>query len=795
MKRAILNLGNGTLKQGCDTVFLELLELDHRSPSQRTASLPPAPHLETLYQHWQHLYLTRNENQLFRIQVSRSTGLRYSDADFQATCSALSRKLNEWLHAAQFRSIDQELRTAFSRDEAFQVIVATNDPALHRLPWHLWQFFEDYPNAEIALSRLDWQTLPPLQPATDACRILALLGDTREIDVEVDRAILNDLPGADLTVLQNSNPRQFNEYLWDARGWDILFFAGHSQTVGNAGLIHFNETESLTIAQFKHALGKAMTNGLKLAIFNSCDGIGLAHQLADLQIPYTIVMREPVPDPVAQTFLKFFFQAFSTGLPFHQAVREARQKLETLESEIPCASWLPVIWQNPTATPFQCLDRTPPAKILLTQPKQRSGLQRVAAVGAIVTALVIGVRSLGVLEPVELAAYDYLVRQRPTEPIDPRILVIEVTEADTNRYGYPLPDAILVQLMQKLEKSQARAIGLDMHRSQSRGNSQSALSQLFEQSQRLFMVCSFSSQDKSHAPPPVSSPEKLTQQMGFSDLLVDGSNPVKRGNRSDVVVGEQPLSGNLTVRRQLLSYDPSLQPVPSNCISPYGLGFQLAFQFLDVENIQPLEVNAEQEWQFGPITFSDLPTRFGGYQKLDGNSSQIVIHYRANQPGRRASLSQVLSGQVDPRWIQNQVVLVGYTAPIARDFFETPYGSMAGVWIHAHMVSQKLSAVLDRRSLIWTLPQWRSFQWGDMVCIFSGSIAGGLIVWGLWLKPRRYSGLALALATWVLYQLCLFALIHGCWLPWVPSTLSFLSSSGFLLIHHAMRRKETEKDA
>lgn len=792
MKRAILNLGNGALKQGCDTVVLEILKTEQRYSIQRTASLPPAPILETLYHHWQQLYLLRNENQLFRIQVSRSGGLRYSEAEFQAVCNGLSEQINEWLNSAPFRSIDQELRTAFNRDEAFQVIVATNNQILHRLPWHLWQFFEDYPKAEIALSRLDWQQLSPLQPVTDSCKILGLLGDSRGIDVDADCKILSSSPVADLTVLQHSSHRQFNECLWNPRGWDILFFAGHSQTIGNEGLIHINETETLTIAQFKHALGKAITNGLKLAIFNSCDGIGLAHQLADLQIPYTIVMREPVPDQVAQAFLQFFFQGFLAGMPFHLAVREARQKLETLESEIPCASWLPVIWQNPTATALRCLGTsTPTQKSSIPSLRQRPSLRRVAALSLVMTGLVIGTRSMGVLEPTELAAYDYLMRQRPREPIDPRILVVEVTEADTNRYGYPVPDATLVQLIQKLERSQARAIGLDMHRSQPRGHANPTLTQLFEQSQTLFMVCSFSSQDRSHAPPPVSSKEKLTDQMGFSDLLVDGSSKLNPGNRSDLAVGEQPVSENSIVRRQLLSYDPNLQPIPSKCISPYSLSFQLAFQFLDAQKIQPLAVNDNQEWQFGSVTFSDLTPRFGGYQGLDGNSSQILINYRANQPGRRASLSQVLNGQVDPRLIQNQVVLIGYTAPVARDFFETPYGSMAGIWIHAHMVSQKLSTVLDRRSLIWTLPQWKSFQGGDMVWIFTWSIGGGLLVWGLWSKPRFYLGFALAFVTWSLYQLCLLALIQGGWLPLVPSLFSLLSSSGFLLLHNVFRRQDT----
>jgi CHASE2 domain-containing sensor protein len=797
MRRAILNLGNGTLQQGCDTVVLELIEVNKRYPIQRVASLPPAPNLEVLYQQWQHLYLTRNQNQLFRIHLSRTSGLRYSEAEFQSLCQTLSEQLNAWLNAPAFRVIDQELRMAFNREEAFQIIVATHDQYLHRLPWHLWQFFEDYPKAEVALSRLDWQELATRPASTGTCKILVLLGDTRGIDVDADCKILRELPGTEMTVLQNSNHREFNEFLWNPRGWDILFFAGHSQTEGQAGRIQLNETESLTIPQLKHALGKAIANGLKLAMFNSCDGIGLAHQLADLHIPYTIVMREPVPDPVAQKFLQFFFAAFSGGMSFHLAVREARQKLETLESEIPCASWLPVIWQNPTAAPFLCPTGSSPTDQTDSPRRQspRLSWQRVVTVGLMMTGLVMGARSLGWLESIELAAYDQLMRQRPPEPIDPRILVIEVTQEDTNRYGYPLPDATLVKLIQQLERAQARAIGLDMHRPQPRGKGKPTLHQQFAASSQLFMVCAYSSKDKSYAPPPVSSPAKLRNQVGFSDLLVDSAAGRDRGLRTDLAVGEQSSPESLTVRRQLLSYDPSVLQISSNCATPYSLSFQLAFQFLDAAKIAPLDVNANQEWQFGPVAFRDLTPRFGGYQHLDGGGSQVLVNYRANQPGRRASLSQVLNGQVEPRVIQDRVVLIGYTAPVARDFFDTPYGTMPGVWIHAHMLSQMLSAVLDRRPLIWTLPQERSIQWGDLLWVLSWATVGGLLTGKLASKSPLYLALAITLSVWVLYQLCLVILTQGGWLPLIPSMVSLLSTSALVTLHKVARIRKDETSA
>jgi hypothetical protein len=120
--------------------------------------------------------------------------------------------------------------------------------------------------------------------------------------------------------------REINNHLWE-KTWDILFFAGHSETENEEGKIYINPQESLTLSELRYGLRKAVEFGLKLAIFNSCDGLGLAKKLSDLQIPRMIIMREIIPDEVAQSFLTYFLDAFSTGKPFTFAVREARERL------------------------------------------------------------------------------------------------------------------------------------------------------------------------------------------------------------------------------------------------------------------------------------------------------------------------------------------------------------------------------------------------------------------------------------------------------------------------------------
>lgn len=132
--------------------------------------------------------------------------------------------------------------------------------------------------------------------------------------------------------------------MWSEK-WDILFFAGHSiSQTDSRGKIYLNPTESMSVEQLKKGLTQAVNKGLQLAIFNSCDGLGLARDLAQLQIPHTIVMREPVPDVVAQQFLTYFLSSFTQGSNFYLAVREARERLEGLENQFPFATWLPAIW-------------------------------------------------------------------------------------------------------------------------------------------------------------------------------------------------------------------------------------------------------------------------------------------------------------------------------------------------------------------------------------------------------------------------------------------------------------------
>lgn len=356
MVLVILDL-DGDLQQNT-AVTLEIRSEDNVLSTQtRTkGSLPPVPELAQQYRNWQSLY--RNLWFVGRLEESENPTFQGSPREleiaFRQTSEQLVQQFNQWLRSESFRSPREKLLEKLSPQEEIRLIVQVEDTTIRHLPWHLWDFFDRYSQAELALSAPAYERAETDFQTREKARILAILGHSQGIDIESDRHLLSQLPDTETIFLVEPPRKLLYQNLWDAQGWDILFFAGHSSSCENGenGYLEINGQEKIDVREINHALKKAVKQGVKIAIFNSCDGLGLARQLESLHIPQTIVMREPIPDLVAQEFLKYFLTSFTRGNSFYLAVREARERLQVLEDQCPCASWLPVICQNPTELPI-----------------------------------------------------------------------------------------------------------------------------------------------------------------------------------------------------------------------------------------------------------------------------------------------------------------------------------------------------------------------------------------------------------------------------------------------------------
>lgn len=338
---------------------------------------------------------------------------------------------------------------------------------------------------------------------------------------------------------------------------------------------------------------------------------------------------------------------------------------------------------------------------------------------AAVTALVLGLRQIGVLQPAELRAFDQMMRWRPEEKPDERVLLVAVTEEDIQAtQEATISDRTLNRLLEKLEQNEPVAIGLDIIRDVPIGEGRAALLKRLKESDRIVSVCD----TNSGTPPP---PGLTQEQIGTADQAVDKDE---------------------VIRRALLIITPPARPnaPPTPCSDPnaslLSLNLQLAgLYLLNMHNLEPEFVSnksnpQQQDLKLGSALFKRLDKNSGGYQNADIMGYQILLNYRsALNPVRQVTLTDVMQGKVDPAWVKDRIVFVGYTAPSKKDDFVTPYSPklegyarMPGVMIHAQIASQVLSTVLNNRPLFWFWPNWVEGLW-----IAGWALVGGTIAWRL----------------------------------------------------------------
>ncbi len=400
--------------------------------------------------------------------------------------------------------------------------------------------------------------------------------------------------------------------------------------------------------------------------------------------------------------------------------------------------------------------------------KVKSLLRQPAIISsAIATMLLFGIQRLGMLEPIELKVFDQMTQMRGNPGLDPRILVVGVTEKDLQKLQkWPLSGEILDKLFTKLEQYQPKVIGLDIFRDLRVEPGHDKLLQHLQKSDRIISVCKHSDSVNSPTPPAAGT---QIEQVGFSDVVAD---------KDDII------------RRNLLLVQPEST---SACTTPYSLGLQLALRYLG--NIQP-KFSKNKELQINNTIFKPLQRNSGGYQKVDTNGFQILLNYRSVNPVKLLSVSQVLGNQIDSALVKDKIVLIGSTAPSIKDIFNTPYSAnqqdnqkMPGVVVQAQMVSQIISAVLNKQPLFWFFPEW-----GEVVWIWVWSLAGGIVAW------RIQHPLRLTLATGVILTLLLginyIIFTQAGWIPVVSPALGLLVATGSVVAYSAFRyKREQEKIA
>lgn len=384
-----------------------------------------------------------------------------------------------------------------------------------------------------------------------------------------------------------------------------------------------------------------------------------------------------------------------------------------------------------------------------------------------VTLVVLLLRFSGLLQGWEWASFDQLMRLRPPEPRDERVAIVGINESDYRQLGQAvIPDAIYAQVLKKIARMQPRAIGLDIYRDQPAEPGHQELVEVFNSTDNIIgiqKVIGNSDLDTIDPPPALQA----KGQVGANDLVRDADDEVRRGFISiDNQTGET---------------------IPS-------FSFYLALMYLDAEGIVAQDLG-NRTFRLNKATFAPFQAHDGSYIRADAGGYQVFINYRGGRGHfETVSLYDILEDRVPPDWGRDRIILIGAVSESSNDLFSTPYSSglltlpepMAGVEIHANLISQMISAAMENRSLIKSWNEPTEWLW-----VLLWATIGSILTWSL---RHQHGGSVLAirrslhmvLAACILVGISYVAFIDGWWLPLVPSFIA-LTGAEFTITAYIAR--------
>ena len=412
---------------------------------------------------------------------------------------------------------------------------------------------------------------------------------------------------------------------------------------------------------------------------------------------------------------------------------------------------------------------------------QQRYLRSILTIAALMATGTLAARGTGLLQALELAAYDFFCQRHLGVEAprrgdqDPRVadelLLVTIGEADIQALGhYPLSDATLARLIQQLSAHQPAAIGLDLFRDVPVAPGTPAWRETLQRTPNLFGINKIIGD--AVAPPPGLLPERI----GFSDLILDPDG---------------------RVRRALLSYPDQQGTLQTS------LAAQLALHYLAQQGVtpQPTESGAVA---LGSTIITPFRKRDGAYASVSGGGYQMLMRYRGHSEAfPQVSVSEILNGEVNPAIIRDRIVLIGATAASVGDEFLTAHSHHIGgqiqptygVVVHANVVSQIIDAALGRRAMMRVWPEWVEMGW-----IGGWAIASALLfIWweGRWRQQNdlaygvRLIGSA-ALPASLTYLMAYIAFLGGWWIPVAPPAIAIGATTLLTAIYVAFK---SERDA
>jgi adenylate cyclase len=394
----------------------------------------------------------------------------------------------------------------------------------------------------------------------------------------------------------------------------------------------------------------------------------------------------------------------------------------------------------------------------------KSPLLASVGTGILCALVMLGVRSTGQLQQIELNLYDWLLRSRPVPSVtgESRVTFITISEDDIRQQGrWPISDETMVQALEQLVRHKPRAIGVDIYRDIEVPPGHEMLTAFLPRHPEIIMVTQLGGGTVNRIPPPPVL--NGTEQIGFNDVVIDPDG---------------------LIRRALLFQDDGEEVA-------YAFPLRLALLFLAAEGIVPQPDPVDpQLLRLGPTTLKPFESSDGGYVNVDAGGYQILLTFGgAEAPLQAFSLTDLLAGRVDGRHIADRVVLIGVTAESVPDVFHIPvrYGlregeQFPGVFLHGIVIEQLLTSALDGRSAIHVLRESVESGW----IVLWGVLAGALGV--LARSPLRFALIAIG-GLLLMTAISVTAFWSGWWIPEASAALTWIVATGAVVASTLSRER------
>jgi len=393
----------------------------------------------------------------------------------------------------------------------------------------------------------------------------------------------------------------------------------------------------------------------------------------------------------------------------------------------------------------------------------RRRLVKALIVANLVALMLLSLRETGWLQSLELSAYDTLVTFFAGSQQSDRVVLVVTTEADINRFGYPIRDKDLAAVLARVFAGGPNAVGVDLYRDLPMPPGNEELQAIQRAHDNLYWVFKLPDAGNIGVPPP----------------------PVLRDTGREVLADHVTDAGGVMRRALLLAAD---ERTDRNWRT---MGVSLAERYTG-HRLRPMDNDLALGQ--GRIPLVDQP--YGPYAKVDAAGYQMLFDYRGGyRRFRQISFSEIINRSELAATLRNRIVLVGTAALSIKDNFATPFstnwggeGALIGIALHAHTADQLIRLANGETRNPVPLPRLL-----DDVAIWAAAMVGAILALLVWRVLVVLVALVLG-----------FGLVAGAtaWgfgsagllLPGVPVALAWgLSAASCNFVMHSVGSRERTK--